>query len=195
MIWTDTVQQLAQFLLDLNRFNLNLKFTHQQSTSTIDFLDITIYKGPLFPFSNILDVKTFQKQLNLFQYLHFSSNHPKNVFKAIIKGECIRYIKTNSTKESYRATVFNFKKCLLQRGYPAILVEKTVRTVNSYLPTIQKFPGLYRKIGCHPGIPEILYNSRIRTATRACPAPRKSQRRRGCGYARLCSSALRCCVT
>ena len=130
MIWTDTAQQLAQFLLDLNIFNSNLKFTHQQSTSTIDFLDITIYKGPLFPFSNILDVKTFQKQLNLFQYLHFSSNHPKNVFKAIIKGECIRYIKTNSTKESYKATVFNFKKRLLQRGYPAILVEKTVRTVN-----------------------------------------------------------------
>ena len=33
---------------------------------------------------------------------------------------------------------------------------------NAYLPTIPEFPGIHRKIGFHPGIPEILYNSRRR---------------------------------
>ena len=90
IIWTGTPQQLDSFLDDLNKFHSNLQFTNQQSTSSIDFLDLTIYKGQSFQFTNILDTKTFQKQLNLYQYLHFTSNHPKKVFKALIKGECIR---------------------------------------------------------------------------------------------------------
>ena len=146
IIWTGTVVQLQQFLQDLNKFNPNLKFTHQQSASTIDFLDVTIYKDTSFPFTNILDVKTFQKKLNLYQYLHFSSEHPRSVFKALIKGECIRYIKTNSTEESYIATVFSFRKRLLRRDYPAIFVEKATDTVKysdrqKYLNKISKPPG------------------------------------------------------
>ena len=48
----------------------------------------------------------------------------------------------------------------------------TCHFMYTYLPTILEFPGIYRKIGFHPGIPEILYNSRI------------SRRRPGgrCGY-------------
>ena len=68
---------------------------------------LDLYLKNLIPiFTNILDTKTFQKQLNLYQYLHFTSNHPKNVFKALIRGECIRYIRTNSTQESYAGTVY-----------------------------------------------------------------------------------------
>ena len=146
IIWTGTLVQLQQFIQDLNKFNPNLKFTHQQSASTIDFLDVTIYKDTSFPFTNILDVKTFQKKLNLYQYLHFSSEHPRSVFKAFIKGECIRYIKTNYTEESYIATVFSFRKCLLRRDYPAIFVEKATDTVKysdrqNYLNKISKPPG------------------------------------------------------
>ena len=96
MIWTGTPSQLNSFLHDLNHFHRNLAFTHHQSTTTIDFLDLTIYKGPAFHFCNILEVKTFQKELNLYQYLHFTSEHPRSIFKAIVKGEGIRYVKTNS---------------------------------------------------------------------------------------------------
>ena len=89
------------FLTSLNTFHPNLRFTHQHSTSTIDFLDLTIYKGTGFHFTNILDTKTFQKPLNLYQYLHFSSYHPRTIFKAFIKGECIRYVRTNTAQETY----------------------------------------------------------------------------------------------
>ena len=80
MIWTDT---RSIFLSQLNTFHPRLNFTSQQSFTSIDFLDLTIYKGPLFEFTHTLDTKTFQKQLNLYQYLHFSSHHENKVFKAI----------------------------------------------------------------------------------------------------------------
>ena len=100
LIWTKTEKELYSFLTDLNSFHPNLRFTHEHSLTSIDFLDLTIFKGPQFAFTNLLDTKTFQKPLNLYQYLHFSSSHPKNVFKSIIRGECIRYIRTNTTFET-----------------------------------------------------------------------------------------------
>ena len=129
IIWTESTQELTSFLADLNSFHPNLHFTHQNSTSSIDFLDLTIYKGTAFHFTNILDTKTFQKPLNLYQYLHFSSNHPRNILKAIIKGKCIRYARTNTTYETYAATVFSFKQRLLKRNYPKEFINKVTTTV------------------------------------------------------------------
>ena len=55
IIWPDTIPKLTKFLDDLNTFHPKLHFTHQYSTSTIDFLDLTIFKGTAFHFVNILD--------------------------------------------------------------------------------------------------------------------------------------------
>ena len=114
MIWTDTPKKLEAFLSQLNKFHPSLHFTSQQSVTSIDFLDLTIYKGPFFEFTHTLDTKSFQKQLNLYQYLHFSSHHEKKVFKAIIKGECVQYVRT---LESYTHTLHLFKTRLQKRGY------------------------------------------------------------------------------
>lgn len=121
MIWTDTTDNLKHFLTNLNSFHASLNFTYEFSTTTINFLDLTIYKGSQFYFTNILDTKTFQKQQNLYQYLHFTSTHTPKTFKAIIKGECIRYVRTNTTYETYSATVHMFKLRLQKRGLPTNL--------------------------------------------------------------------------
>ena len=75
LIWTDSEDDLKHFLANLNNFNPAIHYTNFQSYSSVDFLDLTIYKGHLFPFTNILDTKTFQKPQNLYQYLHYSSCH------------------------------------------------------------------------------------------------------------------------
>ena len=46
------------------------------------------------------------------------------MFKALIKGECIRYIKTNSIVDTYAATIFSLKTRLQRGDYPTALVEK-----------------------------------------------------------------------
>ena len=126
MIWKDTQEALNTFIDNLNSVHPNLKFTHERSTQSIDFLDLTIYN---FPLTNRLDVKTFQKPLNLYKYLHVTSNHPPKIFKAIIKGECIRFARTNSTKETFEATIHLFKSRLAKRGYPVSVINKATKIV------------------------------------------------------------------
>lgn len=129
LIWTDPVDSLQVFLKELNSFHPNLCFTHHLGHDSIDFLDLSIFKGHRFNLTNILDTKTFQKQLNLYQYLHYTSNHPDKVFKAVIKGECIRYVRTNTTYETYAAILIDFQKRLLRRNYPRMLIEKVFASV------------------------------------------------------------------
>ena len=118
LVWMDTEEDLDQFLSDMNSFNPALQYTHQHSTSSVGFLDLTIYNSPLFSYTNILDTKTFQKHNNLYQYLHYTSCHPRAVYKSIITGELVRYVKINIMEVNYEVMKNLFKKRLLARGYP-----------------------------------------------------------------------------
>ena len=129
LIWQHSSEDLREFLTALNQFHPSLKYTWTFSQTSVDYLDITIYKGPLFQITNYLDTKTFQKPQNLYQYLHYSSHHPPSTFKGIIVGETIRYVRTNSTEDSYLAILEQFKHRLYNRLYPPALVNKTVQLI------------------------------------------------------------------
>ena len=70
-----------------------------------------------------------KKPHNLHQYLHYSSNHDKAIFKAIISGELVRYVRTNMLKEKYTTMAKLLKTRLISRGYPIKLIDKTTATV------------------------------------------------------------------
>ena len=65
------------------------------------FLAINIYKGERFRSNSILDVRTHFKPTETFQYTHFSSWHPPGVKKGFIKGEALRLLRTNSSKNIF----------------------------------------------------------------------------------------------
>lgn len=71
MIWIYR-GHLIQFLNDLNSLSPTIKYTHHHSPEIMDFLDLTIFKSALFPYTNLLDTKTFQRAQNLY---HYSSNY------------------------------------------------------------------------------------------------------------------------
>ncbi len=123
-------QSITTFTSKINSFHPNIKFTIKTSNTTIDFLDITIYKGQRFASHQLLDTKTFQKPSNLYHYLHFKSNHPKSTFKSIITRECIRYARSNSNKQNYLLQVNLFRQRLLNRGYPYKFINKQIMRVN-----------------------------------------------------------------
>jgi hypothetical protein len=125
IIWTHGQKELGQFMDNLNHFNSSRRYTYQYSSTSIDFLDLTIYKGPSFSNTKILDTCTFQKTQNLYQYLHYSSNHSKSLFKAIITGELIRYVRTNTIEEQYVAMTKLFEK-----KTPSQIISKTTDTEN-----------------------------------------------------------------
>ena len=120
---------LSIFVNSLNHFHPNINFTVETSDTSIDFLDITIYKHKNSNSKLFLETKTFQKSNNLYQYLHYDSEHPQSTFKGIVIGECIRYIRTNSLESNYLTQLELFKIRLKKRGYPIKFINKNINKV------------------------------------------------------------------
>ena len=87
------------------------------------FLDTVVYKGTRFKEKSILDVKTHFKKTETFQYTHFTSCHPPSVKKGFVKGEALRILRTNSSKTTFEDNISNFRKRLIDRGYPQTMIE------------------------------------------------------------------------
>ena len=121
---------LQNFTNKMNSYHPSLQFTFTSSNTSVDFLDVTIYKSQNFYLTNTLEVKIFQKQHNLYQYLHYSSHHPTCTYNGLIRGECIRYIRTNTSKVNYFNQVRLLHKRLLKRGYPQRFISKQIEAIN-----------------------------------------------------------------
>ena len=106
-----------------------IKFTAQISDTETIFLDTIVYKGTRFEEKSILDVKTHFKKTETFQYTHFTSCHPPSVKKGFVKGEALRILRTNSSKTTFEENISNFKKRLIDRGYPQTLIENLLSDI------------------------------------------------------------------
>ncbi len=128
-IWPGPPSEVQTFMNYLNSIHDTIKFTYECSKTTVDFLDITIYKGNRFELQQMLDFKPFFKKTNKFQYLEYSSSHPKQTFKSLIKGELTRLLRACSDEISYEEVNIKLYKAFRDRGYPAWLINKVQLTV------------------------------------------------------------------
>ena len=92
----------------------------------MNFLDTTVYKGSRFETSQILDLKTFIKPTNTFQFLDRKSAHNPAVFKGFIKGETIRHLRNTSDENKLHEVLREFKINLSKRGYDNREIEKSI---------------------------------------------------------------------
>ena len=127
LIWLGTADQLTRYLGDINQVHPTIKFTHEQSTQQLTFLDVTIYKGPNFGVTNTLDVKTHIKPTNKQLYVHSTSYHPKSVKKAIPRGEAVRYLRSNTQEQTYMSILKQLKQKLIERGYNSKSIDSILR--------------------------------------------------------------------
>ena len=65
-----------------------------------------------------MEIKTHYKPTETFQFTHFASCHPPGVKYGFIKGEAMRLLRTNSSKETYEEGLLKFKESLKTRRYP-----------------------------------------------------------------------------
>ena len=127
IIFDGTNDQIIEFFNIGNSCHKHLKFTFEISDTSIDFLDTTVYKGKRFHECNILDIKSYIKPTNNFQYLHRQSAHSPSVFKGFIQGECIRHLRNTSDISICSNILENFKLHLLKRGYSNSEIEPILR--------------------------------------------------------------------
>ena len=130
VIWTGTAQELVD---DLNAFHPNLRFTYEYNHQ---FLDLTMAQTS--PTQTFWIPRPSKSSINTFA-------HPKNVFKSIIRGECVRYARTNTTQEDYFASLHRFK----QRN--KVLLKQIISQNYSQIKFI-----------CHPTLRNTLVHARLK---------------------------------
>ena len=69
------------------------------------------------------------KPTETFQYTEFTSCHPPGVMKGFIKGEALRLLRTNSSRFNFEENITKFKRNLIERGYPEMLIQETLSGV------------------------------------------------------------------
>ena len=116
-IYTGDKEKAIEFLETANQMHPTLKFKYNISNEQGIFLDTVVFKGERFEKENILDFKPYVKPSENFQYIHRQSSHPKAVFKGLIKGELMRFVRTATNVADYLDRAELFKQKLLLRGY------------------------------------------------------------------------------
>ena len=81
-------------------------------------MDLTICKGEGFYSSGLLNFKTYQKPLNAYLHIPYTSEHPIFTLKSSVQSEMKRYIRTNSDFINFLHISALFLLKLKDRGYP-----------------------------------------------------------------------------
>ncbi len=123
MILEDSHLVLAELLTHLNARISSIKFTEEHSYNSIDFLDLTLFKGPRFQATGTLDIRPFAKLIDPHAYLHFSSGHHRSVTLGLVKGEFVRTLRRSSSPEIYASAVIDVMDWFTNRGYSKRIVK------------------------------------------------------------------------
>lgn len=109
-----------QFAEELNNMHESLVFDIESSSVGLPFLDafVSLVSDRSSLGQREISTRLYQKPLNSYQYIPWSSFHPVDVKLAFVKGELIRYIRLSSSKDDYIKSMGLFYTRLRARGYP-----------------------------------------------------------------------------
>lgn len=134
LIWTHTLEEFTQFFDLLNNHKESIKFQHTISDASIDFLDVTLYKGNNYQHVKRLDTKVFFKPTDTHELLHKYSFHPKHTFAGIIKSQLIRYWRICSDTANFdEACSTLFRALRLKRNYSIRFLRQLKRNAVDFL--------------------------------------------------------------
>ena len=127
MIWPHERGFIQDFMDIFNSQHPDINLTHEIHQVSVDFLDVTIFKGPNMV-NNRLDTKVYFKPTHSLELLHYSSFHPPHVFKGVVLSQFLRFKRNCSVPgddlpvQQRLATVLTSK-----RGYPPALITEATR--------------------------------------------------------------------
>ena len=135
ILWDHGIEQFNTFFEILNTHNPAVKLTKRIEKQSIDYLDVTIFKGPNLMKNNTLDTKVFFKPTDTHQLLHKASFHPKHTFSGILKSQILRFFRISSQKSDFEHACTVLFKALRKRGYSArflrYIKSKLLKDINS----------------------------------------------------------------
>ena len=122
LIWTHGQEELDRFITLCNSRHATIKFTSEQSSESISFLDVMVSLS-----EGHLQTDLYTKPTDTHQYLEWSSCHPKHTKHSLPYGLAFRLRRICSTDEALHTRVSQLKQHLRSRGYPANVINKQVQ--------------------------------------------------------------------
>ena len=155
MTWPHGESSLQNFLHHLNSFHHTIKFQHEKSNKSIQFLDTTVHITPQRSLETTLHIKPTDKGL----LLHSSSHHSSSCKMGTIYSQALRYRRITTDDDKLLQHLRRLHKILLARGYQHSTIQKTFNKIIPFTrkellhqknkqtnqPTKQKSPTI-----CHP---------------------------------------------
>jgi hypothetical protein len=129
-IFEGTEAQLNRLLNNHLQFTpLQVGYTYSQDSQV--FLDTEIFFDRTQGTRDLrLHTKLFQKPMNKYLYIPWSSGHPDHVKKAFIKAEMTRFATICSRSEDFEAIKQKFIMNLRRRGYPEYILRIWAKQVS-----------------------------------------------------------------
>lgn len=140
-IWIGSDAEWVEFQNDTNNFGI-LTWDFEEPSLSVDFLDLTISIE-----ANTIVTTTFQKALNLYQYIPPHSAHPPKMIQGIIYGLLKNYYIQNTKKEDYHNITIKLYHRLVARGWNAADIKSHIlaadtRIKNSNPPILPLQPPI-----------------------------------------------------
>ena len=110
----------------------NLVININLNRATCCYLDLRITNDDVCEQTGHFHVCTYFKKFHKFAYLDPASNHPRHVFKGLVKTECMRYLRNSSVREDYDHTVQLFVMRLVRLGYRRSFILQNIPDYGSY---------------------------------------------------------------
>ena len=138
MVWEHSLEDFDKFLKILNSHRETVKLKATIHETSVDFLDVTIFKGPRFAKDNILDTKVFFKPTDTHELLHKLSYHPRHTYSGILKSQFLRFYRISNNKEDFHQACKTLCKVLVRRQYSKKLLRDTFTSTMRQLVPAQK---------------------------------------------------------
>jgi hypothetical protein len=117
----------------LNTIGLKLNDDIQINPKIVNFLDIYISRNRYKVITSL-----YQKKMNNFLYLPFSSNHPRHTLTGWITGELIRIRRCSTLRKDFEISKLIFYDRLIKRCYPRFILDPVFSKTNFTASTIIK---------------------------------------------------------
>ena len=127
ILWNEGRDKLMQFISAANDFHPTIKFTHEISTTSINFLDITVHKTP----ENKLETDLYSKPTNANLFLHYTSCHPQHTKNSLPYSLAYRLLRICSNENFLSKRLSDLKLFLLNRNFKSKTIDSAFRRIRN----------------------------------------------------------------
>ncbi len=128
IIWHHGRATLEIFLNSFNSFHSTIKFTHEISSQTVNFLDVKVSVA-----SRRLSTTLYRKPTDVVSYLHHKSFHPPGTFKSVVHSQLLRLKRICSSESDFKSESDQLCQTFLGLNYDPLVI-------STQLSRIEKIP-------------------------------------------------------